>query len=100
MGLRQWLLETNEHDLNLMKTTEIGDMPLFLKFKQLADRNIAVKVYWKEAETEIWLCSSEVMVSKMKKDDPLTNAYTLDEIRKLIGLDSGIEKVELHTERG
>jgi len=54
-----------------------------LSLSEIKKRDIAYQVYSKYVDDTFWICSNEKMVEQMKKDDPESVVYHIDEIVRI-----------------
>jgi len=69
--------------------TEYKDSPkidyiLNLRFSELASHNMGIKIYSEIIGAELWFCTNDSIASQVKRDDPDSVIYTIDELKKLI----------------
>jgi len=57
-----------------------------MKLSELAKRNIAIQIFSKVLDCNIWLCSNIEMANQVTSDDPEAITYSVDEVRELIRL--------------
>jgi len=81
--------EKKEYKENLIPLNE-------MKIKDFAKRSMAIQIFSKTFDEEIWFCSNEEMANKIREDDPESICYTADELIHLNNLNldkSGIRKL-------
>jgi len=54
-----------------------------LSLSEIKKRDIAYQVYSKYLDDTFWICSSDLMVEQIKKDDPESVVYHIDEIVRI-----------------
>lgn len=79
---------------NTENLTHSFDHLLGLKLSEFSKRDLAIEVYSNFLSCKIWLCSNEEMATQIKKDDPETVCYTIDELRELIRLNPTPEDIK------
>ena len=60
-----------------------------LSIERFSQLNIAVEIYSKVLNENIWFCSNQEMVNQLQNDDSTAVCYTADELQKLIELGPG-----------
>jgi len=54
-----------------------------LSYSEIKKRDIAFQIYSEYVDDTFWICSNYKMVDQMKKDDPESVVYHIDEIVKI-----------------
>jgi len=54
-----------------------------LSYSEIKKRDIAYQIYSKYVDDKFWICSNDSMVEQIKKDDPESVAYLIDEIVRI-----------------
>jgi len=65
-----------------------------LTINEFAKRNLAIPLYSEILKEEIWFCSNESMVQKIKQDNPDAVCYTASELLELIRLNPSRESLK------
>lgn len=91
MKKRDWLFEvpSRRESEPILRSDQI----LQLKLSELTKGDIAIKIHSEILKCEIWLCPSDSIGSQIRRDDPETAIYTVDELRELIRLRPTLEEL-------
>ncbi len=55
-----------------------------LTLKELSKRDMAIPIYSKLLNEEIWFCSNQYMIKTVKKDNPKSTCYLASELLKIL----------------
>jgi len=87
--------EIPNKEINLSENYTKNIIPISdLTLKEFSTRNLAIPIYSKILDEEIWFCSNENMVEKIKGDNPEAVCYTADELLEIIKLDLTKERLK------
>jgi len=75
------LLKDKKEDQN--EPIETNDFYTNLSLSEIKKRDIAYQIYSEYVDDTFWICSNDLMVEKIRKDDPESVAYHLDEIVRI-----------------
>lgn len=93
MGWRLVKVESfNDVERDIVSTSNVSEHQtspniehlLNLRFSELKNRNLGIKIYSEFIGDEIWLCTNKTIATQLKLDDPISVVYTLDELQILI----------------
>jgi len=73
-------VEKNEDQKEVIKT---HDFDINLSLPEIKKRDIAYQIYSEYVDDTFWICSNDLMVEKIRKDDPESVAYHIDEIVRI-----------------
>jgi len=73
-------IEKNEDQKEVIKT---HDFDINLSLSEIKKRDIAYQIYSEYVDDKFWICSNYKMVEKIKKDDPNSAIYHIDEIVRI-----------------
>ncbi len=65
-----------------------------LSYSEIKKRDIAYQIYSEYLNESFWICSNEKMVDQIKKDDPESVVYHIDEIVRINKLKPDIKSLK------
>ncbi len=84
-------VEKNEDQKEVIKT---HDFDINLSLPEIKKRDIAYQIYSEYVDDTFWICSNYKMVDQMKKDDPESVVYHIDEIVRINKLKPDIKDLK------
>ena len=75
------LLKDKKEDQN--EPIEKNNFYTNLSLSEIKKRDIAFQIYSEYVDDTFWICSNDSMVEKIRKDDPESVAYHIDEIVRI-----------------
>jgi len=86
----QFVVDERTTDISKDKSIEFYSR---LSLSEIKKRNIAYQIYSKFVDDTFWICSNEKMVEQIKKDDPESVVYHIDEIVRINKLKPDIKEL-------
>jgi len=78
------LIDSSSENLNFNDETsnEVVNYDYFinLSYSEIKKRDIAYQIYSEYVDDTFWICSNDKMIEQIKKDDPESVVYHIDEI--------------------
>jgi len=84
-------VEKNEDQKDVIKT---HDFDINLSLPEIKKRDIAYQIYSEYVDDTFWICSNYKMVDQMKKDDPESVVYHIDEIVRINNLKPDVKSLK------
>jgi len=92
------LINSSSENLNLDNETkkDVVDYDYFvnLSYSEIKKRDIAFQIYSQYLDDSFWICSNDSMVEQIKKDDPESVFYHINEIVKINKLKPDIKSLK------
>ena len=81
------LIDSSSENLNFNDETsnEVVNYDYFINisYSEIKKRDIAFQIYSEYVDDTFWICSNDLMVEQIKKDDPESVFYHIDEIVRI-----------------